>query len=341
MFALPGAGAGQTPGDGDVAGDAAGDDEPVVDAATEAAIEGALRWLAARQTASGSWQQNGQTYEPAITAYVLLAFVTSGNLPGEGPYGEAVAKGLDFLLESAQPDGYIASAGNNGDNMYGHGIATLVLGEIYGQTQDERLRPRLERAVQLIVGCQNDEGGWRYQPRKADADISVTVLQVAALRVAQNSGIAVPQSTIDRAVKYIRSCQHPDTGGFNYQPRRSDPGFARTAAAIYSLQMCGLYDDAMVERGADYLERTFGQREWFTYGNHYAGPAMMMMGGARWKAWYTRVRDRLLPLARRDGDLVWWRPLDEGNNGQGEVYATAVYATILALPYNYVPIYQR
>ena len=45
---------------------------------------------------------------------------------------------------------------------------------------------KLALAVDLIVRTQNDEGGWRYQPRKAgEADISVTICQVMALRAAQ------------------------------------------------------------------------------------------------------------------------------------------------------------
>jgi prenyltransferase beta subunit len=163
--------------------------------------------------------------------------------------------------------------------MYGHGIATIALAELYGQTRDPNIRPKLQAAVNLIIGCQNAEGGWRYQPRIADADLSVTVLQVVALRAAKNCGMDVPQITIDRAVGYVKSCRDRRSGGFNYTPHEMRPGFARTAAAIYSLQVCGLYDDPMVKAGSDYLFDRFGRgnddpfgREWFTYGNFYAGP---------------------------------------------------------------------
>src|SRR5256886_11518843 len=59
----------------------------------------------------------------------------------------------------------------------------------------------------------------------------------------------------DLTVTGVQTCALPiSSGGFTYQPNR-DPGFARTAAAIYSLQVCGLYDDPMVKRGAEYLLR--------------------------------------------------------------------------------------
>ena len=45
----------------------------------------------------------------------------------------------------------------------------------------------LTRAVQLIIETQNAEGGWRYHPHRADADLSVTICQIMALRAARNA----------------------------------------------------------------------------------------------------------------------------------------------------------
>src|SRR6185295_1605675 len=140
-------------------------------------------------------------------------------------YGKNVRRGTDFLLTQARNDGFITSsesvsAGRQSSNMYDHGIATIALGEVYGTTQDPRVRDVLSNSVKLIVGCQNSEGGWRYTPRPESADISVTVLQVVALRVAKNGGISVPQSTIDRAVDYVKSCSDASNGGFTYQAGR-------------------------------------------------------------------------------------------------------------------------
>ena len=57
----------------------------------------------------------------------------------------------------------------------------------------------LERAVHLIVDCQNEVGGWRYNPFDRATDLSVTVCQLQALRAARNIGIHVPPETIERA----------------------------------------------------------------------------------------------------------------------------------------------
>lgn len=315
----------------------------LVDANTEAVIRGAVRFLASKQLPNGSWgvTEFERRHPVAMTGYTLMAFLAAGHLPGEGEEGKVARQGLQYLLDVAKPDGTFGDR-SLGQYMYSHGVATIALAELYGQTQAADIKPKLDRAIKLIISSQNPEGGWRYRPIAQDADVSVTVLQVVGLRAAKNAGIDVPQETIDRAVRYVKSCYDPASGGFTYQPGNRAPGYARTAAAIYSLQVCGLYDDPLVKRGSDYLIKNFGQREWFTYGTFYAVPAQYMMGGEAWKFWYPRIRTQLMRQVIREGDRAYWDgSIDMGSNGLGPIYATAVYVSSLAMPWNYVPIYQR
>jgi hypothetical protein len=323
--------------------EAARRDSVIVDDKTEAVIKGALRWLASKQQPNGSWGSTGEeTRHPvAITGYNLMAFLAAGQLPGEGEFGKNVSAGVQFLLDATSPEGYMGKR-DNGQYMYGHGIASIALAEIYGQTRAPAMRPKLERIIKVIIAAQNREGGWRYRPVANDADISVTVLQVVALRAAKNGGLDVPQRTIDHAVRYVKSCYNPASGGFSYQPR-GDPGFARTAAAIYSLQVCGLYDDEMVTKGSEYLLKQLKKRaDWFTYGHFYAAPAQYMIGGETWARWYSAMKEQLVEAVSVKGDQCFWEQskLDPGR-GVGPVYCTAVYTMILAMPYHYVPLYQR
>jgi len=323
---------------------AALDKDPVrVDAPTDAVIRGALKWLASKQAPSGEWAvaDMERQHPVAITAYALMAFLAAGQLPGEGEHGRCVNAGAQYLLDKVSAEGHIGNR-LSGQYMYGHGIASIALSEIYGQTRAAGMRPKLEKAIRLIVACQNKEGGWRYRPISQDADISVTVLQVVALRSAKNGGLDVPQKTIEEAIRYVQRCYRPESGGFAYQPGK-EPGYARTAAAIYSLQVCGLYDDPMVLKGSQYLLREFREQgmEWWTYGNFYAAPAQYMQGGDTWSQFYQSVKRALLKRVVTHGDVSSWEGRVEGEREVGPVYTTAVNTMILAMPYHYIPLYQR
>src|SRR5205823_2049382 len=117
-----------------------------------------------------------------------IAFMADGNLPGRGRYAANVERGLDYILRNVQETGLIASDPVNGA-MYGHGFATVFLGEVYGMTGNTRCREALIKAVRLIVTTQNGEGGWRYNPVPLDADLSVTICEIMGLRAARNAGI--------------------------------------------------------------------------------------------------------------------------------------------------------
>ena len=112
-------------------------------------------------------------------------------------------------------------------------------------TRRRDLKPKMEAAVKLIEDTQNQDGqpsrdgGWRYQPQQGDADMSVTVVQVLGLRGCRNAGIKVSQSTIDRAINYMKRLANTD-GGFSYQYGMNQSNPARTGAGVLSLYLAGM-----------------------------------------------------------------------------------------------------
>ena len=302
-------------------------------------IQGGLKYLASKQRIDGSWslKEGRQGHPVAITGYVLLAFMSAGNLPQEGEYAKNVAAGMRFLLDSAQPDGLYRGV-SGGQYMYNHGIATIALAELYGESHAPALRAKLQRAVDVILKAQNPAGGWRYSPAPVSADISVTVLQAVALRAAQDAGLSIPQEAIAKAIGYVNSCFNATKGGFSYQPGQ-EAGFARTAAAIYSLQVLGKYDDPHVKTGSEYLTAAKDRSHW-SYGNYYAAPAQYMVGGSTWRAWYAQVSENLVKTAQHEGGMIYWdKATDPGT--PGAVFTTAVAVHVLAMPYHLIPLYQR
>lgn len=306
-----------------------------MDEATKKATARALAWLAAKQNADGSWSESRYPHNTAITAFALLAFMSQGHLPEQGLYGPEVAKGCRFLLSCSRADGYLV--GSRGGNMYCHAMATLALAELWGMTGDEEVRPVLKKAVDLIIGSQNREGGWRYEPRPTGADISVTIMQVMALRAAKNSGLHVPDDTMKRAIAYINRCYSPGDGAFQYQPGSGKTGFARTAAGVCVLQLTGEYQASQIPKAVDYLKSNHDKsREHFWYGQYYAAHAMHQVGGKDWEDWYARLRRLLLPMQAADGG---WTANNHDN--VGPVYQTSIAVICLSVPAGYLPIFQR
>jgi hypothetical protein len=308
-----------------------------------AAVEKGLIWLANHQGKDGAYGGEGMGRHAGITGLAGLAFMQAGNLPGRGKYGDNVNKCVDFVLQSGTESGLISGDNTQGP-MYGHGFATLFLAEVYGMTGDDRVKEKLQKAVRLIERTQNNEGGWRYMPVPYDADISVSICQIMALRAARDAGIKVEKDVIDKSIKYVISCQNSD-GGFSYQSPKtgggSQSGFARSAAGVAALYYAGVFEGDNVARGLKYVAQfnpnpkrgggVEGQGEGhYYYGNYYAVQAMFLAGGDYWASWYPAIRDQL--IAKQDSAGNW-----EGDASHD--YATSMALIILQMPNRYLPVY--
>jgi prenyltransferase beta subunit len=319
-----------------VASPSAAPQDVKMDEAGKKSCAKALEWLASQQNSDGSWGEGRYPHNTAVTAFVLLAYMSQGHLPGQGQYGPEVARGARFLATSARPnDGYLVGA--RGGNMYCHGMATLALAELWGMTGDDEIKPVLEKSVELIVRCQSGEGGWRYEPQPSGSDISVTIIQVMALRAAKNSGLHVPEGTLSRAIGYINQCYDTASGGYNYQPGRRDPGFARTAAGICVLQLSGQYDAKEIARAVEFLEKLGEERKHFWYGQYYAAHALHQVGGKKWAEWYEKTKSRIISKQQPNGSWTGGGTDD----GVGPAYQAAISVIILSVPLNYLPIFQN
>lgn len=309
--------------------------------AQRAAVDKGLEFLS-RQIARRAGQNAGVgafSNNAAVTALTGLAFMQAGNLPGRGKYGKEVQTCMDYILASCQRSGLIASDTNQGP-MYGHGFATLFLGEIYGMTGNEEVKEKLQRAVQLLQKTQNAEGGWRYQPAPYDADISVTICEVMALRAARDAGIKVEKDVMDKAIAYVRRCQNPD-GGFNYQAQGGSGSlFPRSCAGVCALYYAGVFEGDELVNGLKYIKQFtpgrggggFGGRNegHYYYGQYYAVQANFLAGGEWWASWYPAIREELISTQQRGG---------EWTGDVSEEYATAMALIILQMPNRYLPVY--
>jgi len=311
--------------------------------AQKAAVEKGLAWLARRQhLPNGQMDPNwhGYSNHAGITGLAGLAFMEAGNLPGRGKYGRETQRCLDFVLASCQESGLITSDASQGP-MYGHGFATLFLGEVYGMTHDESIKEKLQKAVKLIEKTQNPEGGWRYQPAPYDADISVTICQVMGLRSARDAGIKVEADTINKAIEYVKRCQNPD-GGFSYMANMGGGGgsaFPRSAAGVCALYYAGVFQGDEIEKGLKYvMDFTPGRggmlnEGHYFYGYYYATQCTFLAGGKYWAEFYPAIRDELIHRQQQSQGGDHW------DGDFSEDYATSMALIILGIPNRYLPVF--
>jgi Prenyltransferase and squalene oxidase repeat len=310
--------------------------------ALEQSVDRALAFLAQLQEPDGAWLSYGQK-SPAVTGLCLMALLSAGHVPGEGPYAEPVAKGVRWILKSQQENGLFA--GDSGLEMYHHGICTLLLAEVCGMTDRTLaadLRPALEKAVRLILQAQRVEpgvfrGGWRYRPDSPDADTSITGWQLLALRAARNIGCDVPAERIEQAVGFLLRCRDGRSGAFCYQPG-ARPTLACTGTGILALELCGKERHRSPETlaGGGHLLKNPPRwsEEHFFYTAYYCSQAMFQLGGNYWDFYRPRLHAILFDHQQSNGGWV-------GNETAGPTYCTAMAVLALTVEYRLLPIYQR
>lgn len=324
-----------------------------------------LAWLVDRQQPDGSWGSGRFESSAAVTAAAGLALVASGSTPASGPHAKAVRRCVERLLASADDDGVFQTSepGSTGP-MYGHAFAVLLLAEVSGETEGNRVRLALRKAVLAIEAAQSRAGGWRYGTRPrvgrsadvstpstngqsddtprfdsvdpGDADASVTAAVMTALAAAARAGVPVSRDTIGQGRRYLLSLQNAD-GGFRYQSTDGPSAAPRTAAVLVALALTKTNDsdDGPLDRGYAWLEANpvpFTPRDSYTlYGMSAATSAWWQRGGEAWRAWYGAAAANLLATQSAEG--AW-------KDASCDEYGTAAALSTLLAPDGLLPVLQ-
>lgn len=303
-----------------------------------ASITKGLEYLAKEgvQKADGSWG-SGQN-DVAETSLGLMAFMLKGYVPGRGGrYGVVMDNALTYLINKGRSQRGFLGTPSNHAGMYEHGLAVLALSEAWGQSKNPAVGVTLRAGVDIILRAQSPLGGWRYTPEPGDADLSMTVMHLVALNSARESGIQVPDATMEKATKYVISCQDEGSGGFRYMPGNGEVGFARTAAGVMSLIMTGQRNHKSTQRGLAFMKAYPNQKfekgyPRFHYAHYYAIQAIYQAGETDFQNWYPKIAATVVSMQEPDGS---WS--GEG----GKAYATGASILIIGVPYRFLPIYQR
>jgi hypothetical protein len=319
-----------------------------------AARDRGLDWLTKHQAKDGSW---GKQYTIAVTSFACLSYLSATDEPFAGDRGQALLKGLKFLLAN-QKDGVFGRQGHTW--IHGQGFATLALSESYGRSLFARPRPDLDmkivrevvvKAVAEIGKNQSDNGGWWYtQGAKGEHEGSTTVCAVQALVSASNFGIKIDQKVLDRGFVYLKKCQTSE-GGFNYKLGDGTNMKEGTAAGVATLGLMKQFDTTVMLKGYQFLLKLTpagisGER--FPYYGHFYGCMGMQLLGQEFKEdkSYREKTQGYIAAARKD--VASWQQKDGSfpvrghmRDGENEGYSTAFGTLLLGVPEARLSIYNR
>lgn len=343
-------------------------------ARVEGAVDKGLQWLASQQADDGSFPSD-EIAQPAVTSLAVMAFLSRGHTPGEGPYGMRLSRAIDFVLSTQRRPGYFSllpvtppaqHLTPSQTVTYSHAIAGLMLGEVYGMTSGEQSR-RIEAALAKALvyhrevqsrqkGQPSDNGGWRYgypEGPNAASDMSVSGWALMFLRSARNAEFNVPKQYFDEGLDFVERCYEPDAarqeqGVFLYRPRASaptevlQPTLANTASAMLTLILGGRHKHAGVAAGVRWFREREYPRPWqgryFYLSTYYSSQAMAQVGGAAWSEIFPQIARNLLEEQTASGA---WPPGSGTEERFGATYSTSLAVLALTPAYQLLPIYQR
>ncbi len=338
---------------------------------SEESVALALEWLAKHQLEDGSWNFDHTigsgarsrkdpgtltAARAAATGLALMAFLGSGETHKNGQYRDNVQKGLDYLINQRGKranGGFSFYTGGYADEMYSHGICSIVLCEAYGMTQDSWLREAAQGSLDYIKYAQHGGGGWRYEP-KEPGDTSAVGWQIMALKSGWLGGLTVDPDVLKKAERFLDRVSINSGAHYGYTERPSEVhgrNKGRTAIGLLCRMYMGWGREFpplaegvawLAERGP-YLGTRERPKSADMYYNYYATQVLKQYGGDEWKKWNEEMRDYLVKAQDTVGAErgSWYFPDgDLGAKSGGRLYCTAMAAMTLEVYYRYAPLYE-
>jgi hypothetical protein len=138
------------------------------------AIDKGVQWLVKKQLPDGSWRSHANDYPNGMTSLAVYTLLKCG-LPTSDP---SVSRGLAWLSRR-EPR-----------RTYSCGLQMMAL----EATHNAAYRPAIKRMMELLIGWQQQSGGWGYPDSRLD--LSNTQYAALGLRAAMMAGIHVPKEAL-------------------------------------------------------------------------------------------------------------------------------------------------
>jgi hypothetical protein len=340
--------------------------------ASELAVALGLEWLARHQAADGHWSaghfdalcppsdrcgavRGPEGYDLGLTALALLAFLGDGNDGESGRWAPTVRRGLRWILERQDAQGFFFSPSSREalvGGMFGQGLSILALSEAAQGMGDRDLRSALARAVRAAERSWRRAGGWSYSSDGSDrgSEFTLSVWMMLGLKSAQGTGVEFSESVLSRARDFVRESTDPQ--GRVYYTHLSSPTLGATASGIYARVVLGMREADWIERGWGSLDapqapdpdlppapkdEPVPPKEWENlYVAFFRTQIAFHLQGRVWREWNGKIRPLLVGEQRTRGHgSGMWRLADYPS--AGPVYSTALCVLMLETYYRLAP----
>ncbi len=319
----------------------------------ENAVSIALEYFRTKQNADGSW---GSTNKGAMTGLVLLCYFGRCETPDSAVYGDAVMKGIMYLIElqKKNPHKLFSEATTGNGPVYEHGIATYALGEMYilarlGNQSLPGMREAFEDGVKVIVDSQCETGGWCYNTElgtygSTRDDLSVTGWQYQALKAAKLTSLKIEglHASITKVIDYIDSVKTADGGYGTTNREAAYHQWGLTGAGVLGLQMLASNKSADAKRGVRFAHEMFLKEppkyssdfRHLLYSWYYYSQIFFQNGGEEWEHWNATAQPEILKNQSKDGS--WTH--SSASQGGDKIQATAFCTLMLEVYYRYLKV---
>ena len=310
----------------------------------EDAVVKSLRWLKKTQKEDGSWDSQ---HPVAMTGFAILAFLGHCETPQSEEFGDAVSRGIAYLVDiGLKNDGRISNKDAGSIQwVYDHGIATYALAESHTFCSKLNIPfPNLDtvtkKAGDLIMKGQGESGGWVYKFAPTnDGDNSVGFWQIQALKACKHTGLWSDSKFTKvsrKALDWLDKAQGKD-GSIGYRGNsNTSPGL--TGGGVLAFQMWGKGSSKNARDGIKYISKNTSFK-WGTEGanlyyHYYNAQAMINDGGKDWNNYNKLFRDELLKNQNEDGS---WTQAGVKHGPVNVHMATCLATLMLEVYYRFLP----
>ena len=283
------------------------------------AVDGALAWLASKQSADGAWRSEAGDDGVRATGLALLAFLGSGQTHNTGPQKTAVRKGLAYLSRLLRDDA--SMSGESPAGRRAHLVAALAMTEAYGLTRSPIFQGAAERAAAQVFRP-TPEAALSRLSDDAESLFWATLL-AASCRL---SGIETGANMLDPLVEWCRKNTDAATGRIHGKEQD-----LLTAAGLLARVSSGdAPDDPDVSKAAAALREMKLDPDgspllW------YARTLTAYQVLESWKTWHPALKQHVVETIREVGS---WPP----RGGESQLTTTALLTLACEVYYRYARV---